>query len=104
MKIYLDDEREAPDGWFRTLTAFGTISLLSSSFLRDDVDVLELSLDHDLGTKDTGYTVLLWIEEQVATNGYIPPKIQIHTANSSARVKMELAVQQIEKILSEVEV
>tara|TARA_R110000782_G_scaffold23881_8_gene62037 strand:- start:863 stop:1084 length:222 start_codon:yes stop_codon:yes gene_type:complete len=56
-------------------------------------DVTHISLDHDLGLDErgTGYDVLIWIEDAVATKGFVPPAIQIHTANSSARQKMEAA-------------
>lgn len=96
MKLYLDDERKTPDGWERSYDVHDTLILLSSGAVN------ELSLDHDLGDPNsTGYDVLLWIEEQVATNKFIPPKIYIHTANSSARIKMELAVAQIAKLINE---
>ncbi|WP_407829907.1 cyclic-phosphate processing receiver domain-containing protein [Vibrio vulnificus] len=38
--------------------------------------VTEISLDHDLGDDEhsTGYDVVLWIEEAVATQGFQPPK------------------------------
>lgn len=92
MKIYLDDEREATSGWVRAFWPDEVIELLQ----KEHVD--EISLDHDLGNyqKGTGYDVLLWIEEQVFLNGYIPPKIMVHSANSSARIKMELAIKSIE--------
>ncbi|MDE1348062.1 cyclic-phosphate processing receiver domain-containing protein [Vibrio aestuarianus] len=37
--------------------------------------VTEISLDHDLGDDEhgTGYDVVLWIEEAVATRGFQPP-------------------------------
>jgi len=62
--------------------------------------VEELSLDHDLGDDDrgTGYDVLLWIEEAVVVGGFIPPKrIIVHSANVSARQKMEAAIQSIKR-------
>ncbi|WP_309295279.1 cyclic-phosphate processing receiver domain-containing protein [Aeromonas caviae] len=42
----------------------------------------EISLDHDLGDdgRGTGYDVILWIENEVMTNYFIPPKIHIHSA------------------------
>lgn len=43
MKIYLDDERQTPDGWIRTYTPEETIELLKKG------GVTHLSLDHDLG-------------------------------------------------------
>ena len=55
-------------------------------------------MDHDLGDDDrgTGYDVILWIEEAVFTKGFIAPKIRDHSANSSARAKMELGIASIE--------
>ena len=94
VKVYLDDERVAPEGWVQTFTADQTISILSSGV------VSYLSLDHDLGDDEkigTGYDVLTWLEEKVFTNEYfIPPKtITVHSANVSARKKMEQAIESI---------
>jgi hypothetical protein len=89
MKVFLDDVREAPDGWTRTYTPAETIKLLKTN------KVTELSLDHDLGDDEgigTGYDVLLWIEEQVATSFFQPPKIKVHSSNPSAVEKMENAI------------
>lgn len=84
MKVYLDDERKAPDGWVRVYWPDEAIALLSSG------NVTEISLDHDLGddARGTGYDVILWIEEAVALRGFSPPRIFVHSANSSARDKM----------------
>ena len=62
-------------------------------------EVTEISLDHDLGYDDkgTGYDVVLWIEERVFSNGFMPPSVKVHSPNSSARQKME---QEIDNILS----
>lgn len=94
LKIYLDDERMAPKGWVRTKNVTSTINLLKRGLVE------ALSLDHDLGTdKENGYDVLLWIEEQVFTNPIfiLPFDIRIHTANSSARKKMDMALKRIRK-------
>lgn len=63
--------------------------------------VTELSLDHDLGDDEhgTGYDVVLWIEEAVALRGFMPPKILVHSANSSARQKMFAGIQAIEAMV-----
>ena len=91
MKVFLDDERETPNGWIRVYWPDEAISLLETG------DVEEISLDHDLGDDErgTGYDVLLWIEEAVITSDFIPPKIKVHSANSSARHKMELGISNI---------
>ena len=94
MKVYLDDERTTPQGYTRVYWPEEAVHLLKSG------TVTEISLDHDLGDDDhgTGYDVVLWIEEAVATQGFIPPEIKVHSANSSARHKMELGIQNIIKL------
>ncbi len=97
MKVYLDDERTTPGGWHRVYWPDEAIALLETG------KVTEISLDHDLGDDErgTGYDVVLWIEEAVITKGFVPPKIAVHSANSSARQKMELGIQTINKRASE---
>lgn len=94
MRVYLDDERATPDGWVRTFWPSEVIALLETG------QVLELSLDHDLGDDErgTGYDVVLWIEEAVALNGFVPPRITVHSANSSAREKMLAGIRSIEQL------
>ncbi len=91
MKVYLDDERETPAGWQRVYWPDEAIALLQTG------DVTHISLDHDLGDDErgTGYDVVLWIEEAVITQGFQPPIITVHSANASARQKMELGIRQI---------
>lgn len=91
MKVYLDDERDTPEGWVRVYWPDEAIELLKSG------EVIRISLDHDLGDDDrgTGYDVLLWIEEQVALHGFEPPEMRVHSANASAREKMESAIASI---------
>lgn len=95
MKVYLDDERVPPYGWRLVKTPKEAIDLLKTG------NVTDLSLDHDLGGDDTigtGYDVLLWLEEQVYLNNFRPPKvIKVHSANVSARTKMEMAIKNINK-------
>lgn len=93
MKVYLDDERATPDGWHRVYWPEEAILLLKAGC------VTEISLDHDLGddAHGTGYDVVLWIEEAVITRGFVPPIMSVHSANSSARQKMEAGIQTIYK-------
>lgn len=55
MKVHLDDERAAPDGWTRVYWPLEAIRLLETGAVE------EISLDHDLGddTRRTGYEVVL---------------------------------------------
>ncbi|WP_070310733.1 cyclic-phosphate processing receiver domain-containing protein [Janthinobacterium sp. HH107] len=97
MKVYLDDERNTPEGWTRVYWPDEAVSLLTSGA------VVEISLDHDLGDDErgTGYDVILWIEEAVALRGFNPPIIVVHSANSSARQKMEAGIAAIRQMVIE---
>lgn len=95
ISVFLDDLRDTPEGWVRTYTPQETIELLKNG------NVEHISLDHDLGDDEaigTGYDVLLWLEEQVATRRATPPVIWLHTDNASARQKMKAAKDQIYKL------
>lgn len=94
MKIFLDDKRPTPNGWIRAYWPIEVIALLETG------NVKELSLDHDLGDdkRGTGYDVIVWIEEAVALRAFEPPKIMVHSSNSSAREKMLAGIRSIEKL------
>ena len=96
-KIWLDDEREAPEGWIHFHSSRTCIAALDLLQYNRDAVIEELSLDHDLGDDEmygTGYDVLLWIEEQVHSNDrYVPPaSMKVHSANAGARPKMLAAI------------
>ncbi|CEO41595.1 hypothetical protein C0Z01_14685 [Photobacterium kishitanii] len=95
MKVFLDDERVTPNNWIRVYWPDEAIKLLKTGH------VTEISLDHDLGDDErgTGYDVILWIEEAVYTQNFKPPKISVHSANSSARIKMESGIRNIYKVI-----
>jgi len=95
IRVWLDDVRDAPDGWVRVFTAAEAIALLEAG------GVVEISLDHDLGdeaTCGTGYDVAVWIEEAVATRGFAAPEIHIHSANVVGRERMQHAIESIERL------
>ena len=105
MKVWLDDRRPPrprPEEWVWVKTPAEAIE-----FLREG-DVTVLSLDHDLGLLDgerelTGYDVVLWIEEAVATQGLVPPEtIRVHSSNASAAPKMERGIEAIRRLGSRV--
>jgi hypothetical protein len=91
MKIYLDDERPTPDRWIGVRWPDEVIAHLETGLVTD------VSLDHDLGDDErgTGYDVVLWLEEAVALRGFVPPRMSVHSANSSARLKMEAGIRSI---------
>ena len=90
----MDDERPTPEGWTRVYWPDEAIRLLETG------NVVEISLDHDLCNDDrgTGYDVVLWIEEGVATQGFSPPAISVHSANPSGRVRMEAGIASIQRL------
>jgi len=94
IKLYMDDERQTPEGWFRTHTVYQTIYWLQSR------RVTHLSLDNDLGeNREEGYRVIDWLEETVYNDKTFPiPVITIHSANASRVEYMKRAAQNIERI------
>lgn len=94
MKIYLDDLRPTPQGWIHVYWPEEAIDYLKTG----QVEII--SLDHDLGddSSGTGYDVVLWIEEAVATSDFVAPEIRVHSANSSARQKMEAGINAISRL------
>lgn len=75
MRIWLDDVRPAPEGWVWVGTVEEAIGLMSSG------EVLEASLDHDLGDgEQEGYALVLymaendlWPEEAISVHSSNPP-------------------------------
>lgn len=99
MKVWLDDVREAPEGWIHVRTPEEVIDLLRTGTVK------ELSLDHDLGlasdeAERTGYDVLRWLEEAVATGAWpFPlPEIRVHSANPVGWRRMEQAISSIQRL------
>ena len=94
MRVFLDDERDTPEGWTRVYWPDEAIELLKTGA------VSEISLDHDLGDDEhgTGYDVVVWVEEAVANQGFKPPVMKVHSANPPARSKMEAGIANINKL------
>jgi len=97
MKLFVDDFRKAPgNDWTIAKNYNEAIMIL------DSLPVQELSLDHDLGKKRTGYDIICWIEEQMETNNFIPPeKIICHSANPVGKNNIELAIKRITRSKNE---
>jgi|SRR5579885_936896 len=94
IKLYMDDERTTPDGWFRTYTVEQTIYWLQSR------RVTHLSLDNDLGAgKKEGYNVIDWLEETVYFDKSFPvPEITAHSSNGPRADYIRRAIESIERI------
>ncbi|MBV6512524.1 MAG: hypothetical protein FMNOHCHN_02031 [Ignavibacteriaceae bacterium] len=98
LKVYLDDERLPDDEtWYLTETPEETIELLKTG------RVNELSLDNDLGLPNDegkperdGYSVCVWLEEQVFVNRFTPPQeMKVHSANAVASERMRVVIEKI---------
>ena len=94
VKLFLDDERDPcevpdlgdPDQWLTVRDALTCIAVLGCG------GVAELSLDHDLGTEETGYTVALWLEQALHDGLPVPQRVYLHTANPVGRGRMRSAL------------
>lgn len=84
MKLFVDDERPAPDGWVLRMTAEAAIETLRTHrLLRQPIDCL--SLDHDLGyATDTVMPVLYWMQKY----NFWPVELYVHTANEDGEEVM----------------
>jgi len=93
IKLWVDDVREAPDGWMGIMNPIVALQILKLG------NVVELSLDHDLGEdRQTGYDIICWLESQLFM-GYpcfVPRDIRCHSANPVGRAKIEAAIASIE--------
>lgn len=102
LRIWLDDERPAPEGWIHCEGPYEVIGYIS---LQDRGSLIEeISLDHDLGYKygyeQTGYYVLQWLEYEIVHYGLTRiknlPKLTVHSANPPAHKRMLAAIESIE--------
>ena len=80
MRVWLDDLRPAPEGWEWARTVDEAIALLCTN------EVLEASLDHDLGEEvDEGYRLVLWMAEHEV---WPSEGITVHYANPPGVLRM----------------
>jgi hypothetical protein len=115
-KLWLDDERDPAEwlphirwmrgrpaedyeGWVWAKTAHEAIDVLATG------EVTIASLDHDLGDETIvgdGNQVLLWLDERSFLDEDFPiPEVHVHSSNTGARPRMELAVAALDRRRSE---
>jgi hypothetical protein len=80
MKLWIDDERPAPNGWYWAETSADAIEWI------ERMAFSEVSFDHDLGGDDTTRKVVLWMLDNNIT---WPPIVRVHTANPVGREWLE---------------
>ncbi len=87
VRLFVDDQREPEwfglEGWVVARTSAEALAALSAG------NVVECSLDHDLGGDDTGYKVVCWMEEN-----NVWPKVgtQCHSANPVGKQRIEAVI------------
>lgn len=91
VRLWLDDVRPAPRGWYWATTAMEAFDVLQGCY------VTEASLDHDLGDASvfTGYDLLLWLteyQEAMGLNYWPLRRPQIHSANPVGRQNMQSVI------------
>ena len=88
-KLYVDDERNTPEGWDRAYNVWEAL------FKLELLQYKELSLDHDLNSflgpykELTGYDIVQWLVQRKLDGKYIPPIITIHSANPVGAKNMQ---------------
>lgn len=92
-RYFIDDVRSAPNGYI-CIRPTEIETFLSTLFASSPNEIEEISFDHDLGLDPngaeypSGYEILKRIEEEVVTNGFIPPRLVVHSANPVGRTNM----------------
>jgi len=88
-KLYVDDERTAPEGWDRAYNVFEAIFKMSL------LNYKEVSLDHDLASflgpykELTGLDIVHWLVQRKHDGNYVPPIIKVHSANPVGHENMQ---------------
>ena len=92
IRLFVDDERDPQDygldGWIVARTSVDAIRTLKNR------NVVECTLDHDLGGKDSGYLVVLWME---AHNRWPRDGVRCHSMNPVGRTRILAAIEAAER-------
>lgn len=99
IKLFLDDERDTPEGWFRVYNIDQAFFWLGSR------RVTHLSVDNDLGKLDPsteGFNVLDRLEEWVHFDSTFPiPIITVHSSNAGRVQSMRQVAAKLESLRQE---
>jgi hypothetical protein len=86
MKIWLDDIRLPPTGWFWCKTANEALECIKNG------GVVEISFDHDLGDSIDAIEVAKFIEEGAYFGSIAPISWKVHSANPVGKKNISLAM------------
>jgi hypothetical protein len=99
-KLWLDDVRQAPEGWVQFRRA-EDMQRFVETVGWSKIEII--SLDHDLGENIwSGYDFMKWAEQHFYENGQEYgehcPHFIIHSANPVGRQNMQLAINSIYRL------
>ena len=83
VNIWLDDIRPAPSGYIWCKSVKEAQNILLSKIVEN------MSLDHDLGTKQNGYDLVKWM---AANNKWPKNKPIVHSRNPVGQTNMESVI------------
>jgi hypothetical protein len=90
LRLYLDDDREAPLGWevIRPHLIKDTLdAIIFSPPFRERVEAI--SFDHDLGENfPSGYELFCQLEKAYYEDGVVPPLMYVHSDNPPGRANL----------------
>src|SRR5689334_1375443 len=93
IKVYLDDTRLAPRGWYRARLPQQVIDLVKTGHVE------AVSLDFDLGLDKNGrpiegYQFAVWLENEVVEGRQLPiPELFVHSGNVVGHSRLVSAVE-----------
>lgn len=79
LRIWLDDERPAPQGFVHV----HTINELHDVLMRTEGPITVMSFDHDLGDASDGYDIIKWLAAEHLDR--YPLEIRVHSGNTVGR-------------------
>jgi len=94
MKIFLDNMRDAPEGWLAVHWPDDAILLLAQG------EVTELSVDHEFGRglRGTADTLFDWLTTAITTRALPVPKLIVHSSNSTQQARLQARADEIAQL------
>lgn len=96
MKLWIDDERPAPEGWTHARSAQEAMILLTDMKNWPT----HISFDHDLGPGLSGYDVACTVESMLYEEDLVIPVLTVHSANPVGRARIQQVIRSINQGLS----
>lgn len=94
MKLFVDDERQAPVGWIRATSCHEAMDIFDAFGGACEA----VSIDHDLGDGPSGYDFATWLELRQAEGFYVPSDLACHSANPVGRARIEQCLASIRRM------